>query len=154
MREYAIREDDLAGAEVARLLALHLQEMHAWSPACSVHAMPIERLRSADVTFYSVWDGAMLAACGAIKQLDTVHGELKSMRADPAYRGKGAGKAMLLHLFAVARERGYSRLSLETGSTPPFEPARQLYKAHGFAECGPFADYPLDPFSVFMTRCL
>jgi putative acetyltransferase len=154
MREYAIREDDLTGDAIAALLTLHLQEMHAWSPPCSVHAMPIERLRAADVTFYSVWDGDQLAACGAIKHLDATHGELKSMRADPAYRGKGAGRAVLIHLMDLARQRGYTRLSLETGSTEPFEPARQLYKAHGFAECGPFADYPLDPFSVFMTRCL
>ena len=76
------------------------------------------------------------------------------MRADPVYRGKGAGSAVLDHLIAVARARGYTRLSLETGSTAPFDPARKLYKAHGFAECGPFADYPLDPFSIFMTRCL
>ena len=154
MREYSIREDDLSGKAIAALLTLHLSEMHAWSPACSVHAMPIERLRAADVTFYSVWDGDQLAACGAIKQLDPAHGELKSMRADPAYRGQGAGRAVLAHLMDIARQRRYTRLSLETGSTAPFEPARSLYKAHGFAECGPFADYPLDPFSVFMTRCL
>ena len=154
MREYTVREDDLSGGAVAALLTLHLAEMHAWSPAESVHAMPIARLREGDVTFYSVWDGACLAACGAIKQLDKTHGELKSMRADPAYRGKGAGRAVLNHLIVVARARGISRLSLETGSTEPFEPARKLYKAHGFTECGPFADYPLDPFSIFMTRCL
>ncbi len=154
MKEYSIREDDLTGEAIAALLALHMQEMHAWSPPCSVHAMPIERLRAADVTFYSVWDGEQLAACGAIKQLDPTHGELKSMRADPAYRGKGAGRAVLDQLIAVARERGYTRLSLETGSTDPFQPARALYKSQGFAECGPFADYPLDPFSIFMTRCL
>lgn len=154
MKEYTIREDDLAGDAVAELLTLHLQEMHAWSPACSVHAMPIARLREGDVTFYSVWDGEALAACGAIKQLNETHGELKSMRADPAYRGKGAGRALLEHLISVAQSRGYTRLSLETGSTEGFEPARQLYRANGFDECGPFADYPLDPFSVFMTRCL
>ena len=154
MREYSIREDDLSGEAIAALLTLHLSEMHAWSPACSVHALPIERLRADDVTFYSVWDGDQLAACGAIKHLGASHGELKSMRADPAYRGQGAGCAVLAHLMEIARQRGYTRLSLETGSTKPFEPARQLYKAHGFAECGPFADYPLDPFSVFMTRCL
>lgn len=154
MKEYTIREDDLSGEEVAALLTLHLSEMHAWSPACSVHAMPLERLRADDVTFYSAWDGAVLAACGAIKHLDAAHGELKSMRADPAYRGKGAGTAILHHLIAVARARGYTRLSLETGSTEGFEPARLLYRANGFAECGPFSDYPLDPFSVFMTRSL
>jgi putative acetyltransferase len=128
--------------------------MHAWSPPCSVHAMPIERLRADDVTFYSVWDSTQLAACGAIKQLDSAHGELKSMRAHPDYRGKGAGRAVLTHLMRIAAQRGYARLSLETGSTEPFLPARALYAAHGFSECGPFADYPLDPFSIFMTRTL
>ena len=103
---YQLVEDDLSGPQVAALLRLHLDEMHSWSPPESVHAMPIERLRAADVTFYSAWDEDRLAACGAIKQLDAHHGELKSMRADPAYRGKGAGKAILGHLLQVARDRG------------------------------------------------
>lgn len=154
MPDYAIREDDLTGPEIAELLTLHLAEMHAWSPAESVHAMPIERLRAADVTFFSAWDGGCLAACGAIKRLDDGHGELKSMRAHPGYRGKGAGRAILDHLLAVARARGYTRVSLETGSTEPFKPARDLYTANGFADCGPFADYEPDPFSHFMTRTL
>ena len=154
MIKYTIREDDLTGPEIAALLQLHLDEMYQWSPPESVHAMPMERLRAPDVTFYSAWNGGELAACGAIKHLSADHGELKSMRADPAWRGKGAGKAMLLHLIAEARERGYSRLSLETGPTEQFEPARQLYLNHGFALCGPFSDYPNDAFSVFMTRTL
>ncbi|HNJ48360.1 MAG TPA: GNAT family N-acetyltransferase [Novosphingobium sp.] len=151
IERYSIVEDDLSGAEIAALLGYHLSEMRAWSPPESVHAMPIERLRAADVTFYSAWQGARLAACGAIKQLDPAHGEIKSMRADPAFRGRGAGKAMLHHLIAVARERGYARLSLETGRPAPFLPARRLYESHGFAECPPFADYREDPFSICMT---
>ena len=154
--EYRIIEDSLTSPEITALLQLHLDEMHQWSPACSVHAMPVERLRQADVTFYSVWDlgeaGEHLAACGAIKHLDDQHGELKSMRADPAYRGKGAGRAMLLHLLAEARARGYTRVSLETGTSERFIPARRLYESHGFAECPPFADYVLDGFSLCMTR--
>ncbi len=149
---YRIVEDDLTGEGIAALLRLHLDEMHAWSPPCSVHAMPIARLRAADVTFWSAWDGERLAACGALKQLDSTHGEIKSMRAHPDYRGKGAGRTILLHLIAEARGRGYARLSLETGSPRQFQPARDLYAANGFAECGPFGDYSLDPFSVYMTR--
>lgn len=151
---FRIVEDDLSGAEIAALLRLHLDEMRAWSPPESVHAMPIERLRAPDVTFYSAWADGDLAACGAIKQLDPAHGELKSMRAAPLFRGKGAGKAMLLHLMEVARQRGYSRLSLETGRPDPFLPARRLYESHGFVECPPFADYRADPFSICMTRTL
>jgi putative acetyltransferase len=150
--QFRIEEDDLSGPEVADLLRLHLDEMHSWSPPESVHAMPIERLRAPDVTLYSAWEGTRLAACGALKQLDAAHGELKSMRAHPDYRGKGAGKAILVHLLAEARARGYARVSLETGRPDAFLPARRLYEGHGFAECPPFGDYTDDPFSICMTR--
>ena len=150
--DYLIREDDLSGAEVAALLRLHLDEMHQWSPPESVHAMPIERLRAPDVTFYSLWQGGRLAACGALKQIDPCHGELKSMRAHPDFRGRGAGRAVLDHLLGEARRRGYKRVSLETGRPEPFWPARALYAANGFADCPPFADYVADDFSFCMTR--
>ncbi len=146
-----IVEDDLSGADVQALVALHLAEMHKHSPACSVHALPADRLRQPGVTFWSAWAGADLAAIGAMKQLDPTHGELKSMRAAPAFRGKGLGEAMLLHLIARARARGYRRLSLETGSGEAFGPAIGLYRKHRFVECGPFADYGEDPFSTFMA---
>jgi putative acetyltransferase len=148
---FGIRQDDLTGREITVLLRLHLDEMHQWSPPESVHAMPVERLRQSDVTFWSAWDGDILAACGALRQLDDYHGEIKSMRAAPAYRGKGAGKAILLRLLAEARTRGYRRVSLETGRPEPFWPARRLYEAHGFVECPPFADYVLDDFSLCLT---
>ena len=150
--KFQIREDDLSGPEIAALLQLHLAEMHRWSPPGSVHAMPIERLRERDVTFYSAWHGERLAACGALKELDPVHGELKSMRAHPDYRGRGAGKAVLAHLLTEARARGYSRVSLETGRPETYIPARRLYQSYGFAECPPFADYAADDFSICMTR--
>lgn len=151
MTHYAIREDDLTGPQIAALLRLHLDEMHSWSPPESVHAMPIERLRQGDVTFFAAWHGDRLAACGAIKQLDEHHGELKSMRADPEYRGQGAGKAILAHLLAVARGRGYARVSLETGKPEMFLPARRLYESHGFVHCPAFGDYVEDDFSMCMT---
>lgn len=151
---FQIREDDLTGPEVAALLQFHLDEMHQWSPPESVHAMPIARLRAPDVTFYSAWQGEALAACGALKQIDPAHGELKSMRAHPAFRGRGAGKAILEHLLAEASARGYARVSLETGRPDEFLPARRLYESHGFAECPPFGDYVADDFSVCMTRTL
>ena len=123
-----IIEDDLSGAEVRALVAYHLAEMHANSPACSVHALPAEKLREPGVTFWSAWVEGDLAAMGAMKQLDPTHGELKSMRAAPAFRGKGLGEAMLLHLIGEARARGYARLSLETGRGEAFEPALGLYR--------------------------
>lgn len=151
---YRIVRDDLTGAETLALLQFHLDEMMAWSPPEKVHAMPADRLRHPDVTFFSAWDGEALAACGAIRHLDDAHGELKSMRAAPEYRGKGAGRAILLHLLEVARERGYARVSLETGRPAPFQPAQRLYIAHGFAECPPFGDYVSDEFSLCMSRAL
>ena len=154
MPDYHIIEDDLTGPEIAALLRLHLDEMHQWSPPESVHAMPIDRLRQPDVTFFAAWDGARLAACGAIKHLAADHGELKSMRAHPDYRGRGAGKVILLHLLDEAAKRGYRRVSLETGRPDPFLPARRLYESHGFAECPPFADYTEDAFSICMTKTL
>lgn len=152
MIAYRIVEDDLSSSDIAALLRLHLDEMHQWSPPESVHAMPIERLRAPDVTFWSAWDRNRLAACGALKEIDRAHGEIKSMRAHPDYRGKGAGRAVLYHLLAEASLRGFRRLSLETGSPEAFVPARKLYAANGFAECGPFGQYEFDPFSIYMTR--
>lgn len=147
-----IRPDDLTSEAVLALLQFHLDEMHQWSPPESVHAMPAERLRQPDVTFFSAWDGDVLAGCGAIKHLSEGHGELKSMRAAPEYRGRGVGKALLLCLLEEARARGYARVSLETGRPEPFHPAHGLYRAHGFAECAPFGDYVSDDFSICMTR--
>jgi len=153
-KSYRIVEDDLTGGAVVELVRLHLDGMHACSPACKVNAMPVERLRGDDVTFYSAWDGERLAAFGAIKHLADDHGELKSMRAAPEYRGKGAGSAILEHLLSVARMRGYRRVSLETGRTAPFADAHALYARNGFVECDAFGDYVADEFSMCMTRTL
>jgi putative acetyltransferase len=151
---FTIIEDDLSGPEIAALLRLHLDEMHRWSPACKVHALPIEALRAPDVTFFSAWADGELAACGALRELDRHRGELKSMRAAPAWRGKGAGQAILEHLIAEARRRGYTWLGLETGRPEPFQPAAALYRKHGFAECPAFGDYVSDDFSLCMSRSL
>lgn len=149
--EPRIIEDDLSGEAVQALVAYHLAEMHRNSPACSVHALPADKLRQPGVTFWSAWVMEELAAMGALKELDARHGELKSMRAAPAFRRQGLGETMLLHLIAEGRRRGYTRLSLETGRGEAFEPAWALYRKHGFVECGPFANYSEDPFSRFMT---
>jgi len=149
-----IVEDDLSGEAVIALLQLHLDELHALFPSESVHALPPAKLRERGVTFYAAWDGERLAGCGALKQLDATHGEIKSMRAAPEYRGRGVGKAVLLHLLAEARRRGCTRVSLETGTIDALIPARRLYEAHGFVRCAPFGDYREDPLSVCMTRTL
>jgi putative acetyltransferase len=154
MTAFSIAEDDLTGWAVLQLLQEHLDEMHRWSPACKVHALPAERLRAPDVTFYAAWAGEELAAVGALKELDPARGEIKSMRAAPGWRGKGAGRAMLEHVLAEARARGYRWVGLETGRPEPFAPAQRLYRAFGFAECAPFGEYLSDEFSLCMEKRL
>lgn len=149
-----IRTDDLTHPAVHALLQEHLAHMHALSPAESVHALDLHKLRAPGITFWTVWEGEQLLGCGALKELDARHGEVKSMRTPAAMRGRGAGRAMLVHLLGVARQRGYQRLSLETGTVEAFAPAQCLYSSEGFTRCGPFADYREDPHSLFMTLTL
>lgn len=155
MSRFSITADPLESADVLDLLRLHLEDMHAASPACKVHAMKPERLREDDVTFYAVRDeNGALAAVGALKALGARRGELKSMRAAPAFRGKGAGRTLLEHLIAEARARGYTWLGLETGRTPEFAAATALYERNGLRECSAFADYTSDEFSMCMEKHL
>ena len=149
-----ITRDDLSGSEIYALLQEHLQDVAQHSPPESVHALDIEALRQPDITFWTVWEQGELLGCGALKELDAHHAEIKSMRTSSLHRRKGVANNLLQHLLAEATRRGYSRVSLETGSMEAFEPARKLYANYGFAYCGPFADYVEDPYSVFMTRAL
>lgn len=146
-----IRVDNLTHPEVIGLIRLHLQGMSQHSPPESVHALGIEALRKPEITFWSVWDQSQLMGCGALKQLDAKHGEIKSMRTATEHLRKGVAAGLMWHILEEAKRRSYRRLSLETGSGEPFAPAVELYKRFGFRECGPFADYREDPFSVFMT---
>ena len=152
--DLTIREDDLQGAEIIALLEQHLALMFSVSPPESVHALDLEGLRGQDVTVWTAWRRGRLLGCGALKELEPGHGEIKSMHTAAAFRGQGVGAAILLRLLNEARGRGYSRVSLETGSMPAFASARSLYQRHGFSTCPPFGDYADDPNSVFMTRLL
>jgi putative acetyltransferase len=149
-----IELDDLSHPEIHALLSEHLRNMYALSPPESVHALDLGRLRSPEITFWSVWEGTLLIGCGALKELDSLHGEIKSMRTPEALRRRGAGRAILNHIIAVARTRGYQRLSLETGSMEAFRPAQKLYESAGFRICGPFGEYREDPNSAYMTLLL
>ena len=149
-----IRIDDLSGPEIRTLLEEHLANMRSISPPESTHALPIEGLRQPEVTFWTAWEDGELLGCGALKQLDAAHGEIKSMRTVSRHLRKGVAKILLDHIIGEALRRGYRRLSLETGSMAAFEPARHLYLSAGFAYCGPFAEYIEDPNSVFMTKVL
>jgi putative acetyltransferase len=146
-----IELDNLARPEVRALLGEHLSNMHELSPPESVHALDITGLQSPDITFWTVWEGPVLLGCGALKELDPIHGEVKSMRTPRQLRRRGAGRAVLTHIISEARARGYLRLSLETGSTEAFKPAQKLYERFGFEFCAPFGPYRPDPNSAFMT---
>ena len=146
-----IRLDDLRGPEIRELLEEHLRNMREISPPESIHALDIEALRRPEISFWTAWEGAELLGCGALKELDPRHAEIKSMRTASGHRRKGVARKILDHLLDEARRRRYGRLSLETGSAAAFAPARTLYASVGFACSRPFAEYVDDPNSVFMT---
>ena len=128
--------------------------MHAGTPAESVHALDLASLRRPEITVWTAWEEELLVGCGALKELDPRHGEVKSMRTPAAVRRRGAGRAILDQIVAAARARGYTRLSLETGAAELFRPAQRLYESAGFVRCGPFDGYVDDPNSLFFTLAL
>lgn len=157
---FIIRRDDLQGPEIVALLAAHMADMQATSPPESVHALDLAALRQPEIRFWTLWQQAdstapaTLVGCIALKQLDARHGEIKSTRVAPSSRGNGYGRLLVEHLLAEAKQSGFKRVSLETGTMAFFQPARALYQKYGFIECPPFADYQEDPNSVFMTLAL
>ena len=150
-----IRAGGLDHPAVAALLRLHLGSMARHSPPESVHALGPAGLAGPEISFWTAWEGETLLGCGALKALGPGEGELKSMRTAPGHLRRSVASALLEHILAEARSRGYDRLSLETGSGPAFAAAHAFYRRFGFAECGAFADYPTeDPFSRFMSLAL
>jgi len=149
--ELEIREDDLTGIEITQLLEAHLAHAAAHSPPESVHALDLDRLRSPEITFWSVWSGDHLVGFGALNELSRDHGEIKSMHTAQEHRGRGVAARLLEHILGEAKARSYRRVSLETGSMEAFAPGRALYARFGFKTCPPFASYREDPHSVFMT---
>lgn len=149
-----IQPGDLAHPQVLALLREHLDSMGLHSPPESIHALAPADLSRPDVTFWCVWNESALLGCGALKEIDGKHGEIKSMRTSSQHLRQGIASYMLRHLIAEANKRGYHRLSLETGTAEAFLPAQKLYASFGFSVCEPFGDYVEDPFSTFMTKAL
>ena len=145
-----IEVDDLSRPQVHALLEEHLANMYELSPAEQVFALDLNKLRADDITFWTVWEEEELVGCGALKELTPTHGEIKSMRTRAAARGRGAGRAVLAHIISVAQQRGYKKLSLETGTHAAFELAHNLYRSKGFVMSGPFGSYLPNEHSVFM----
>jgi putative acetyltransferase len=146
-----IIEGDLNDPRVVELLQVHVTTARAATAPGSAHALDLSGLQSPEIGVWTIWDDQTLLGVGALQRLSADHGEIKSMHTAQSMRRRGAGRAMLRHIIATARASGMARLSLETGSWDYFRPAHALYRSHGFVECAPFADYVLDPNSVFMT---
>jgi len=148
-----IRIDDLSGDQTRALLALHLAGMQATSPPEAVFALDLSGLQKPQITVWTAWRGDRVAGVAALKLIEG-GAELKSMRTHPDFLNQGVAKALLDHILAEARRRGLTRLSLETGRGPAFEPALALYRSRGFVEGGPFADYQDNGFSQFLHLAL
>ena len=146
--------DQLTHPQVIALVELHLRSAFENSPPGAVFALDLSGLRDPSVTLWTLWDGGELLGMGALKQLDAAHGEIKSMRTAPGQLRRGVAGTMLDHLLAEGQARGYRRISLETGSTEAFAPARALYERIGFTETGPFADYTDTGFSRYYMLAL
>ena len=147
-----IAVDDLTSLDVQELLRGHVSDMYAHCPPGSVHALDLDDLRRPEITLWTVRERGELLGCGALKELNSEHGEIKSMRTHAAHLRKGVARRLLKHILDEARRRGYRRVSLETGAGEHFRPARSLYESSQFIYCKPFEGYVDDPFSVFMTR--
>lgn len=147
-----IREGGLDDPRVHELLRYHLATVDNDSPPEYRHALDLDGLRELD--FFTAWNDGELAGMGALKEFAPGHSEVKSMRTAPGHLRRGVARAMLNRLVARARERGCTRISLETGTSPQFAPANALYERHGFIDCAPFAEYPASPHNRFMTMKL
>lgn len=149
--DWTFHKGELDQDDVRELLAFHFAEMRANSPPDACHVLPSDGLRSPDITFWSLREHGNLLGVGALKELATDHGEIKSMRTSPEVLGRGVGTAILHEILREARRRGYVRISLETGSTETFASALRLYEREGFEPCSPFGGYPQTPFTRFFS---
>ncbi len=143
--------DDLSNPEVIHFLNDHLRHMIEVTPPGCVHALDIEALKKPEITFWTVWDRALLICCGALKKLNPNEVELKSMRTAPSHLGKGIASFLLKYILSEAKKHNYKKIYLETGSYKTFEPARKLYEKFGFKYCAPFSDYIENSNSVYMV---
>lgn len=149
-----LREGGLDDPRVVALIAYHLAEARGSTPQDNAHAMGAEALRHPDISFWTMWEGEALLGVAALRQLSADHAEVKSMRTAPAHLRRGVARALLAHLVALARTRGYARLSLETGTAPMFDAANRMYEAAGFVDGPAFGGYPESPHNRFMTMQL
>jgi len=148
------RRADLDHAQIVELLSTHTQKALAAARCRSGHALGVDALRNPEIEVRAIWRDGAPVAVGAIRRMSSDHGELKSMYVTDSARGTGLGTVLLEHLIETARRHGMTRLSLETGASGYFDPARRLYARHQFEACEAFAGLSSHPDSVFMTRSI
>jgi|TARA_R110002012_G_scaffold48060_3_gene125518 putative acetyltransferase len=145
---------NLADDDVRSLITLHQRRMYDASPPGTSFALDLSGLEDAAVTVLEARDVHALLGVGALLELSATEGEIKSMRtADTALR-RGVGQALLDRIIGIARERGYRRVLLETGTGETFEPANRLYLRNGFTRCAPFGEYAETDFNIFYELAL
>lgn len=149
-----IAADDPTADDVRAVLARHRDYAHEYTPREGIHVLGAEHLVEPGITFLSARRDGEVVGVGALKELDPTHAEIKSMHTVESARGQGVGRALVEHLLTAAAERGYRRVSLETGNMAAFAPARALYAAVGFVPCEPFGEYVGSATSTCMTIAL
>ena len=145
-------EGNFDNTKVNNLLKKHFIELRSVSPAGSTHVLDVEGLKDPSIKFWSLWENEKLIGCGALKFLDSQHGEFKSIRVADEFRKKGFGEKIIFHLIEEAKKLKINKISIETGSGNFFKSARELFKKFGFEPCDPFAHYTEDPNSCYYTK--
>ena len=144
----------LDDADLRDLLTMHQRRMVESSLPGTSFALDLTGLASPNVSLFAARRDGRLLGTAALKQIEPRSGEVKSMRVVDRELGTGVGFALLSHLIAVARDRGYRTLMLETGTGEGFAAANALYVRNGFVRRGPFADYAASDFNIFYERAL
>lgn len=152
MIQISVQKESPREPDIVALLNAHSTDMHKYSPVESVHTLDVDALCQDNVHFWTARADNQLLSCGAMVVFEPNHGEIKSMRTADEHRRKGSAALLLQTMIEFASADGIRRISLETGTATAFLPAKALYERFGFVECPPFADYVLDPYSIFMTR--
>ena len=147
-------EGNFDNPKVNEVLIKHFIELRSVSSEGSAHVLDIAGLKTPSIKFWSLWEESDLMGSGALKFLDTEHGEFKSIRVNDKFRNKGNGSKIINHLINEAKKLNIKRLSLETGSGKFFTPARKLFVKCGFKVCNPFSHYENDINSVYMSMLI
>ncbi|HYG54186.1 MAG TPA: GNAT family N-acetyltransferase [Burkholderiales bacterium] len=85
--------------------------------------------------------------CVALRRIDAATAELKRLYVRPSHRGTGLGRGLLEAAIAVARERGYRRVVLDT--LPSMAEAHGLYQRFRFREIPPYLAAPTPGATCF-----